>query len=231
MICSISNIKIFSNNFIPTMKIENNMIKNKIIRIEKKKLLLVEGKDEENFFNALLNKHNMQDIQVMSSGGKDQFRTMFPRIKIMPEFDNLDSLAIIQDADTNAYGRFQSICSTLKSSKLKAPQHIEKFTDSVPKIGVFIISDMENKGSLENLCLSTVENSQKIIKECIDPFMNCMDKKSNYGKPKNINKARLRAFLSAVEEDTPSLGIAAQKGYWNLSSDKLNSLVSFLKKI
>ena len=205
------------------------MIKNK--KIEKKKLLLVEGKDEENFFGVLLDEHNIRDIQVISSGGKDQFRKIFPQIQLMPNFDDLTSLAIIQDADTNAHDRFQSICNTLNLNQLKAPKQIGKFTDSILKIGVFIISDMKGKGSLEDLCLSTIENSKKIIKECIDPFMNCMEKKSEYGGPKNISKAQLRAFLSALQEDTPSLGVAAQKGYWNLHSNKLDSLVSFLKKI
>ena len=205
------------------------MIKNK--NIEKKKLLLVEGKDEENFFEVLLNKHNIQDIQVISSGGKDQFRKIFPQIKLMPNFDNLISLAVIQDADINARNRFQSICNTLRSNNLKAPKQLEKFTDSIPRTGVFIISDTEGKGSLEDLCLSTVENSQKIIQECIDPFMSCMEKKSKYGKPNNISKAQLRAFLSFMQEDTPSLGVAAQKNYWNLHSNKLDSLVSFLKNI
>ena len=209
------------------------MTKNKTtpIKIEKKKLLLVEGKDEENYFEILLNKHNMKDIQIISSGGKDQFRKKIPLIKITPGFDDLVSLAIIQDADTHAQNRFQSICDTLKSNNLKAPKQIEEFTDNILKIGVFIISSTEGKGSLEDLCLSTIENSQTIIKECIDPFMNCMEAKTKYGKPKNISKARLRAFLSAMKEDTPSLGVSAKKNYWNLDSNKLHPLLSFLKNM
>ena len=207
------------------------MILNKAIIIEKKKLLLVEGKDDENFFQVLLKKHNMQDIQIIASGGKDQFANIFPQIKLTPQFDNLVSLAVVQDADTNADDRFKSICNTLKKSdELQTPQQIEQFIDSTPKIGVFI-AGKNKKGSLEDLCLSTVTDSEKIIKECIDPFMRCMEKYPKYGKPKNKSKARVRALLSAMKEETSSLGVAAQKGYWDLDSDTLQPLVSFLKKM
>lgn len=42
------------------------------LRITKPKLLIGEGKDEENFFNALLKHMHTNDIQVLSSGGKDK---------------------------------------------------------------------------------------------------------------------------------------------------------------
>ncbi len=34
-----------------------------------------------------------------------------------------------------------------------------------------------------------------------------------------------------MKEDTPSLGVAAQKNYWNLDSEKLNPLSDFLRKL
>ena len=69
--------------------------------------------------------------------------------------------------------------------------------------------------------------------ECIDSFTDCIKKKenSNYKTPINIHKAKCRAFLSAMEKDTPSLGIATEKGYWNLNSDKLKPLLDFLKQV
>ena len=75
--------------------------------------------------------------------------------------------------------------------------------------------------------------SESII-ECIDSFMSCIAKnsdKSDYNLPKDIHKARCRAFLSTMEKDTPSLGVAAKKGYWDFDSEKLNPLLSFLKQL
>ena len=201
-------------------------------KINSQKLLLVEGKDEEVFFEVFLKRKQIDRIQIMSSGGKDQFQTLFPSIKKAPGFDEISSLAVIHDADMDAHKAFQSICSVLENNGMKSPDEIASFVSSSPRVGVFIIPDGRNKGKLESLCLSTVK-SEGII-ECIDSFMTCIERNSHsssYNLPKDIHKARCRAFLSAMEEDTPSLGIAAKKGYWDFNSKKLHALLNFLKQL
>ena len=47
------------------------------IRIVKKRLLLVEGKDELNFFTALLNTLNIDTVQIIDIGGKQQLHSKF----------------------------------------------------------------------------------------------------------------------------------------------------------
>ena len=204
------------------------------INITKEKLLLVEGKDEEKFFTILLEKNEIYNIQIISSGGRKQFKRKLPAIKNTPGFDEITSLAVIHDADMDAQATFESVCSVLKNNDLNFPKEVSSFISGSPNVGVFIIPDGQNSGMLESLCLSTVES--KNIIDCVDSFMCCIEKdvqeRSNkYKKPKNIHKAKCRAFLSAMEEDTPSLGIAAEKGYWNLDSDKLKPLLDFLKKL
>jgi len=200
--------------------------------IKKQKLLLVEGKDEEVFFKIFLKKKNIDDIQIMSSGGKEQFQKLLPIIKKAPGFDKLNSLAVIHDADNDVQVAFQLICSVLRNNNLNNPQEVSSFISGSPKVGVFIIPDGENTGKLESLCLSTVKSEG--IMECIDSFIDCIEKKPKkniYNFPKDIHKARCRAFLSAMEKDTPSLGIAAEKGYWDFDSEKLHPLLNFLKQL
>ena len=200
-------------------------------KIDKRKLLLVEGKDEVSFFNVLLEKNKINEIQVMDTGGKEQFKKLFPIIKNTPGFDELETLAIIHDADKDSQIAFQSVCDVLKNNEIKAPKEESVFISDTLKVGVFIITYKENKGNLEALCLSSIESDS--IMECIDSFTDCIKKKknSNYKTPINIHKAKCRAFLSAMEEDTPSLGVATKKEYWNLDSEKLKPLLDFLKQI
>ena len=199
--------------------------------IKSQKLLLVEGKDEEIFFEIFLKRKNIDGIQIISSGGKHQFQTLFPRIKKTPGFDEINSLAVIHDADMNAYNAFQSVCSVLSNNDVKKPDKVASFTSGSLRVGVFIIPDGKNEGKLESLCLSTVK-SESIIK-CIDSFITCIKNlnSSDYNFPKDIHKARCRAFLSAMEKDTPSLGVAAKKDYWDFDSEKLNPLLNFLKQL
>ena len=209
------------------MQSAKKVIKTKPIEITKEKLLIVEGKDEVEFLKTFLDKKNIQGIQVLDSKGRDKLKEFLLGLQNMSNFDILTSLAIIQDADDKGpQARFDSICSILTKCDLNPPDKIGLFTESTPKVGVFIIPDGKSEGMLESLCLSTVELKEKETLRCIDEFMECIDK-----TPKNIYKARHRAFLSAMEEDTPSLGVAAKKGYWDFDSDKLNPLLDFLKQI
>ena len=203
-------------------------------RIHKKKLLLVEGKDEEVFFTELFKKTDIQDTQIISSGGKQQFKKIFPGIINTPDFDKLQSLAVIQDADKDPSAAFESICSVLSKNKMKPPNQQGVFTDDTPRIAVFTIPDGKNTGKLESLCLSTVKSEP--VMDCVDSFMDCVEQQSQsgagkYKSPKDKHKARCKAFLSAMEEDISSLGIATQKKYWDLDSEKLQPLKSFLKQL
>ena len=49
--------------------------------------MLVEGKDEEHFFGALFKDKAIQGIQVMKSGGKEQFVKLLPEIIKLPDFN------------------------------------------------------------------------------------------------------------------------------------------------
>ncbi len=218
-----------------------------IITIEQKKLLLVEGKDEVSFLKEFMVRKTISGIQISDLAGRYNF-TPKRLLTIMntPNFNTLKSLAIIQDADINYQDRFKSICSVFKRAneelekdlQLTIPTQIAVFTKSTPKIGVFLIPGNNKNGMLESLCLSTIKSdpATKAIIKCIDAFIECIKQATTnqnvqYNKPKNIHKARLRAFLSAMEDDTPSLGIAAQKDYWNWDSEKLTPLLNFLKQI
>ena len=215
------------------------MTQNKLKQIEEttEKILLVEGKDEENFFKILLQYIEIdQDIQIISYDGKNNLKNNLSAIKLDKNFNKLTALAIIQDADEDAQNTFEKICSALNNHDLPKPDKISLFTNDVNilRVGVFTLPDGKNTGMLESLFLSTVEQTD-IFKQCVEPFINCIktitSTQNQYKKPKNIHKARCRAFLSAMEDDTPSLGIAAQKKYWNLESDKLQPLYSFLNRL
>ena len=220
---------------------ENSTQNKKPLEIKKKKLLFVEGKDEKNFFECLLQKINLsEEIQVIDSGGKEQFSKIFPVYKKAPGFDDVISLAVIQDADSDPHAAFNRIHTVLKNNGLEPPETVGSFQSittpeySLEKVGIFVIPDGTSKGNLESLCLSTVIESNS-IKECFDSFIKCVKQKipsdNSHKKPKNIDKACCRAFLATMEEDTPSLGVAAQKNVWNLDSEKLKPLSDFLTKL
>lgn len=197
--------------------------------IRQKKVLAVEGKDEVNFFNALLKYAEITNFEVYEVGGKQQFKDKLPALVRMSGFTDVEVLAIIRDADNDANGAFESIRNILKKEKLKPPVQTNQFSKGSPKIGIFIMPGNSDTGMLEDLCLKTVEHHPAMV--CVESFIDCVSKLENPPNRNNIAKAKAQAFLAAMPELVCSVGVGAQKGYWNFNSEELTDLKSFIDNL
>ena len=195
--------------------------------IHQKKLIAVEGQDEVNFFNALLRYLGIADFDVREVGGKLQFKNKLPALVRVSGFSDVEVLAIIRDADNNAEAAFKSIGDIMKKERLKPPNQVNQFSDGSPKIGIFIMPGNSDTGMLEDLCLKTVEHHPSM--HCVEPFIDCISELEN--PPNNITKAKAQAFLAAMPKLANSVGVGAQKGYWNFNSEELTDLKSFINNL
>ena len=198
-------------------------------RISSKKVLAVEGKDEKYFFDKLLKYLSINDIQIEDIGGKGEFPKQLPALLKTPGFFDVDGsplvthFAIIRDKDQDE--AFISIKNIVSKEGLIPPSDQSVFSDGNPKIGIFVMPGQTVEGTmLEDLCLKTVENHSAM--KCVDEFTSCILDLEN--KPKNISKAKAQAFLAAQSEIVNSIGLGAQKNYWNFDSPALNELKQFL---
>lgn len=196
--------------------------------ITKAKLLAVEGHDEVIFFNELFKYIGIEDsVELWEVGGKDQFKNKMPVLQKTTGFNKLETIGIIRDADESFENAFKSIKGVLEKMKFQAPERAGEFTAGIPKIGIFVMPDNVNEGSLENLCLDTVKDDDAM--ECVDQVINCAKKLKK--PPKNIPKAKTQAFLALMPEIAKNLGNGAQKGYWNFDSQRLKPLIDFLNQL
>jgi hypothetical protein len=136
--------------------------------IRQKKVLAVEGKDEVNFFHALLEYVGITDYE-----------------------------------------------------------NINQFSYGKPKIGIFIMPGNSDTGMLEDLCLETVKDHPAM--ECVNTFIDCVSKLES--PPNNLAKAKAQAFLAAMLNIVNSVGVAAQKQYWDFDSEVLTEIKTFLENL
>ena len=197
--------------------------------ITHKKVLAVEGKDECNFFEALLDDMGITEFQTYDIGGKDKFRTKIPALVKTSDldFEIVEVFAIIRDADNNHEGAFESISTIVKNAGLKGPPKVNTFGDENPKVGIFIMPGNSENGMLEDLCLQTVEN--RPVMEHVDHYIDCVQKIED--GPKIIAKAKAQVYLASKPETVYSVGLGAKKKYWDFTSDALNDLKEFLENM
>lgn len=197
-------------------------------------VLLIEGNDEINFFNALLLHMGMTpdvEMQTRAVRGKGNFEDEFPAFLNDPNFSRVTAYAIIRDADGDAEGTLHSIKYLLNANLQPCPDDHAGFAyndDYTLKVGTFIMPG-KIPGMLEDLCL------QSVVSHPIMPYVNEFIAKVNETMgdqaPRNQSKAKVQAFLSGMNKTVPSLGIAAMKHYWPLDDETFIDIRQFIKKL
>ncbi|MEA1866346.1 MAG: DUF3226 domain-containing protein [Euryarchaeota archaeon] len=195
--------------------------------IREKTVLAVEGKDEVNFFDALLRYLEITGFEIRDVGGKSRFKDKLPALVKMSGFSDVEALAVIRDADKDANAAFDSVRYVLTKEGLEPPARMNWFSDGNPVIGIFIMPGDSDRGMLEDLCLRTVKDHPAM--ECVDIFVDCVSELAD--PPKTLEKAKTQAFLASMPTIVNSIGLGAQKGYWNFDSSELSDLVSFIDNL
>ncbi|OZS78463.1 hypothetical protein CF394_06820 [Tetzosporium hominis] len=200
--------------------------------ILKSKLILVEGNDEVNFFEALIKSKGISDdLQIINIEGISNLKTKLAAlVKVTGFSENVESVAIVRDADENFDSAFQSVCGILKSIDLPYPTMPNNYSiDGDIKVGVFIMPGDPNFGAmLEDLCIVTQQDN--VVMECVDNFFSCLETKS-IETPKNISKARCQVYLGAMPNIVSSVGVGAKKGYWNFEHPAMDILTNFISDL
>jgi hypothetical protein len=212
------------------------------LSITQPKVLLVEGKDEENFFKALIDHCELRNIDILVVGGKDRFPNELDAFLKTPDSGNIKSYAIIRDADNDRAAAFQSIIALLKNQKEPYPNKPAEYgSNAKRRTGIFIMPGNQDGSMLEDLCLQTVADHPAM--GCVDSYIACLEGaltawQSGQSKvsgqfyfPKNRSKAKVQAFMASMHQSVNSVGLAAQKGAWNLDHSALNELKSFIQAL
>lgn len=189
------------------------------------KQLLVEGADASRFFQAFSVALALPSLQIHNFGGNSELPGFLKALVLMPGFDDIASLAIIRDAETDPQAAFQSVCAALRRAGLAAPGQSGVFSSGRPQVGVFILPDVSSAGMLESICLRAVATDPAFT--CVETYFECLER-AGVRLPVNMEKARLQAFLASRPRPGLRIGEAAAAGVWPWHSAAFDALRHFL---
>lgn len=194
--------------------------------IKEPKLIVVEGKEDVGFFTKLVDFMKIRHYFVWPVDGKDNFLKSLPALPEISGFSKLTHLAIIRDKDMNH--AFESVANSIRKMSREPPSEHGTFTKEKPKIGVFVMPGETIEGTmLEDLCLKTVEGQLRM--RCVNEFTTCVNELSD--PPRNMPKSKVLAFLASQAETVNSIGLGAEKGFWDFESAHLGELKTFLNQL
>jgi len=200
-------------------------------------VILVEGRDQIYFFKSIIEKSGYRDITIINYGGVDQLRGRFPVILKTPGFrENVKSIGIVRDAETNAESAIQSVSSILSLHGFPRTIGVlnpAKRNDGLKAV-IFIMPGQGFSGMIEDLCLESVRDDPAMC--CVEAFINCIQNKylqqelsNGSGFTCRLSKAKLHAFLASREEPGLKFGEAISRGYIPLDNSCFNEIKTFMQ--
>jgi hypothetical protein len=194
--------------------------------IEHPCVLVVEGKDEERFFKALLGHLQIRDVQVLGIGGKTNLKANLKALALTPNFKQVVRVAVVRDADSDRDAAFQSVCDALTAAGFAAPPSIGVRHGGSPIVAVLILPET-GTGALEDVCLAAVLTDPVV--PCLAAYFDCI--RPIVGSPRHVGKAKIQAFLASRREEGKRLGEAAEAGYWPWDENAFRFIRDFLQLI
>jgi hypothetical protein len=208
-------------------------------RVEKQKLLIVEGKDEVALFHALLGYLQRDDVQVMDVGGKTKIRVYLAGLVLDPLFPSVDALAVVRDADhpmasaapgaSAASDAWKSACAAIEHARLPVPARHGVLSLGRPRTAIYIFPDGESDGMLEDLCLKAFTSD--VAYPCMERYFECLASAGVELRREVRAKARLHAFLASRKDPDVRLGEAARKGYLPCDAPAFSPLIALLREL
>jgi len=198
------------------------------LEILKSGLIVVEGREDKLFFDALIKHLSFDNIQVLPISGKTELRRYLRTIIQTPGFDEVKSLGIARDANSDPKATLQSIRDSLKSVRLPVPEKPLAPSGSQPKVTILILPHEDTPGMLEDLCLQAVMQDPAMV--CVDQYFQCL-KQKGLTLPSKMSKAKVQVFLGSRAEPGKLLGVAAQAGYWPFDVEAFEKVRTFLRII
>lgn len=195
-------------------------------QIEAAKQLLVEGRDAERFFAALIKTMGLGDLQVQNFGGVDELRGFLKALVRNGVFkEKVRSLGIIRDAESNPAAAFQSVTDALRNVGLSVPVQPQSPAGDTRRVSVLILPSADKPGMLETSCLEAITDLPNM--KCVEDYFACIQQTVGI-LPTNLDKAKVHAFLSSMARPHLTFGQSAEAGYWPFDHPVFDPLKKFL---
>ena len=210
-----------------------------------KKVLLVEGSDERDLCSLLIDKklglnyitgkdgksfiEDNDTVHIIPINEVDNKNNITSFIK-SPNYNNIEKLGILVDAEDNAQERF-NIFNDIIKLKYNANQNI--YYDNNKGLFLTTKTNDKNSGCLECLVENIIlEKDKDLYDTCVNTFFECSSSYINQGSNEyHILKSKILAFISVKCKKRNTIGGLFQDCNDYLDSKKLDDIIDFLRNL
>jgi len=208
-----------------------------------KKLLLVEGTDDEHVVRHLCRRHHLNNLfDIENCDGIDRLRKNFP---IWLKASDIDTIGVLVDANADIQARWKSLRCRLTSAGYRsvpeAPDE-EGFISErpsaspsmasilLPRVGIWLMPNNSTNGTLEHFLRFLVPKSNTLLDHARDSIDSIPDEQRRF-EDKDEMKVLLHTWLAWQKKPGKPYGTAITARYLNADVPEAANLVSWLKKL
>ncbi len=184
------------------------------------RLLLVEGKEDQEFFIQLANHMGLLDnwpLQIIQYGGKSRLEERLRTLARPDTIEQIERIGIARDADFNT-DAFQSVRDAIRNAnkrnsiQLPCPNKpMEMTTGGETGVIVIILPSTEREGMLEDLIFDVLRDDP--VRKCVDNYFDCLSESDVAIAQEKLPKARLRTFITGKNVGSDSEGNDSDRQY------------------
>lgn len=197
-----------------------------------RRILLVEGHDDEHVVYNLCMRHAMPRTFAVQVAGND--REVLKLLRVEPKASDVERLAVILDADTDLERRWREVCGALHTAgyrdmpELPEPGGTILHGSDVPSVGVWLMPDNRLPGVLEDFLGFLVPMGDALL-PLVDGFLDGIPEPVRRFAIKDRSKARLHAWLATQEQPGKPLGLAIKARYLDAEMAVIAPFLSWLR--
>ncbi len=201
--------------------------------MEKRQMLLVEGRDDKFVIFSILEKHKIKECFEVED--KEGFDNVIKSLPLLLKTD-IDTIGIVVDADFDIKSRWESITKILVDKGYNTPVKIDEKgviveSEEYPKIGVWLMPDNNKEGMLEDFVHTFIDSDDELfpyVEKSLEEI-----EKLGLNKYKDIHKskAKIHTWLSWQETPGTPMGLAITKKYLTAESQLCMDFLGWIKKL
>ena len=198
-------------------------------------ILFVEGYSDLTFYAELMEHIGLIDrcfIQDLGGKGREKLRNEASLLLKPDNLARISAVGVLLDADDDAARAFELARNALKDVvEVEIPRMGEwvQAGDSNVRFGVFIVGGTGQQVEVESLAWAawSGKRDNRTFRGCVDDFVKCA---AGCGKKlKSIDKVRIGAVLSVLNEDDPRLGPGTSAKAFDFEAAEFAALRKFLQ--
>lgn len=203
-----------------------------------KKLLLVEGKDDEHVIYAIRDTFGIDkdSFKIQDKQGIDKLFEGF-EVNLIEGSDAIKRIGIVIDADLDLSSRWQKTVALLEKAGYQNipaspnPNGTVIETDFLPTVGVWIMPDNQINGMLEDFLNLLVPENSKVWETAVKCSEEALEIDEETFSGIHLSKAQIHTYLAWQKEPGKPFGIAITAKYLKADNPQCQLFANWLKRL